>query len=150
MKTASVILGIIGGVLAILCALFIFFGSLFFSGVLAKIENSENLGVYHDDKYDLNEEISDSDTSGIFKGLGAFTGIYGSFVLLAGVLGAVGAIYVNMKNKMAGIFMLVGGAIMFITIWGFFIAVMLFLGGIFALIQEKKDKSEIQSSAISN
>jgi protein-S-isoprenylcysteine O-methyltransferase Ste14 len=154
MKTASVVLGTVGGILALICAILILLGSAFFNVILNQIyeeekfyseSENEDSELDADDlkKYKLDDaKAEDDDESTVtdeqIKNFMSWFGIiYGLFVLTAGLLGVISVFFVNTKNVLAGVLMLVGGIIMFITLWGFIIAVMLVLGGIFALVNGK-------------
>lgn len=139
MRTASRVLGIVGGCLAIVFSLFIIFAGVMFIAVIPIIENSEfDSSIQPDNDFDdgfnfNNEEVDESTRFGgmIFLGLG-------SLIFTSGVLGLVGGILVKKRNVLSGIFMLIGGGICLIIIWAFLLGILLLLGGIFALVNESK------------
>lgn len=60
-------------------------------------------------------------------------------IFVSGVLGVVGGILVKKKKILSGVLMLIGAVASFFTIWGIIVAILLLLGGIFALVNEPKN-----------
>ncbi|MFA5676282.1 MAG: hypothetical protein WDA65_07120 [Christensenellales bacterium] len=140
MKKTGYVLGIVGGCFALVIAFasllgglfFIMGGRAFFSEIidavnqLTKINGSWNI---------IRPNIVSFSISIIF---------FYVFVmcLAAGILGLIGAVSVCKDNVKAGVLMLVGAGLCFITpAVGFIPMVLLLLGGIFALSKEKPEQN---------
>ncbi len=137
MRTASLVLGIVGGCIALVIALFVIFGGVVFSTVVPSIDNSEFYTEYDDVEYDRESMETSSKIAGtVFI-------VMGSILFVSAILGIVGGIFVKKKNVLAGIFMLVGAAISIFTLWGFMASLLLLLGGIFALVKERNNASAV-------
>ncbi|MEX1376508.1 MAG: DUF4064 domain-containing protein [Eubacteriales bacterium] len=144
MRKASMVLGIIGGVLGILAALLSFaMGSLFKSDALTDMmeqsieiaeadpEFAEAYGDM-DIEYELNSEEFEMGTKmagGILNGIGIF-------MVIASVLGIIGAAIVNKNNIAAGVMMLLAGIGLLFTVWGILSFILFLLGGIFAFVKD--------------
>jgi len=133
MRKASMVLGLIGGIMAILIALLIIAGGVFFSQALPALMDSELSAEYYDEIGELDADV-DMDTAMSMVGV-VFAGL-GGLLLVAGILGVIGAAVVNKNNVLAGVLMLIGGVIAMITIYGFLCFILLILGGIFALVRD--------------
>jgi hypothetical protein len=119
MKTASMVLGIVGGVIAVILGLlYIFWLSTFFSDLFGSFFYSDadfDFSVFSDMYYTM------------------FT-VMGILSVVGGVLGLIGGIIVKKHNIPAGVMMIVAGVMS--------VSFLLFiLAGIFALI---KDKQQVQ------
>lgn len=139
MRTASMVLGIVGGCIALIIALFVIFGGIVFVTFIPNFEYSEFYSEFesdndfHDD-FNFNEEMQESSRFG-----GMIFLIMGSVFFVCGVLGIIGGILVKKKNILSGIFMIISAAVFFFTFWGIIAAILLLLGGIFALVNERND-----------
>ena len=123
------VLGIIGGVLAILLALLFIAGGVFFSQAFPALMES-NMDYEMDSDYNYSFDNDD------FEGLDLVGYIYGGLgivVLIGGVLGLVGGLLVNKNNVLAGVLMLIGGVMIIYLVLLF---ILLLLGGIFALVKD--------------
>jgi len=125
MKTASVILGIVGGALDALIALIImiFGGSLvglfLNSGAVEGLEGAEYAGS-------------------MITGAVVFVGF---LVLLVGVLAIIGGVVARKNLTVGGILMLAAGLLNFFGGWvGAIVALMLIVGGILALVAASEAK----------
>lgn len=139
MRTASRVLGIVGGCIALLIALFAIFGGVVFMAIIPNFEN-----VFESEDFDFDNDFDDSifnqdEMEQASRQGGMMFLAVGSVIFICGVLGIVGGILVKKHNILSGIFMLIGGVISFFTVWGIIVAILLILGGIFALINESKD-----------
>ncbi len=141
MKTASRVLGIVGGCIAFIFSAFIILGGVAFSTIFPNIEFPENDTeiIVNGEKIEFDNNI---DKDSYQKAGLVFVG-YGSAILFAGILGILGGIFVKKKNIVAGILMLVGSAISFFTLWGIFISLLLLLGGIFALVRDSSNNKTL-------
>jgi len=146
MRKASMILGIIGGVIAILVSLFAILGGMAVRTVMPEMmeqmpeimEELETQDGYTVDMSDM-PNSEEFETASNFAG-GIFTGL-GVVILIVGILGIVGGAIVKKNNVVAGVLMLIACVISIFTVWGLFAFLPLLLGGIFALV---KDNSTAQ------
>lgn len=137
MRKASYVLGIVGGCLALIIAfvslisgLFILMGGQAIFSEITSFLNQVTRMNYGPWNF----------LSGNFIGwIGGLMVLYVcAMSLSAGILGLIGAVSVNKNNVKAGVLMLVGAGLCFITpAIGFIPMVLLILGGIFALVKEK-------------
>ena len=122
MKTAAVVLGIVGGVLDALLALFI----MVFGGVVASALLNAGIPV--------GAGITGSVLTAAFV-------IAGFVILLVAVLGIVGGAVARKKPTLGGILMLVAGGLNLFGGWpGFIIGALLIAGGILALVAANEAK----------
>lgn len=136
MRKASMVLGIIGGVTAILIGLLIISGSIVFMSVMMdEITGSDDFQSYNEQEQEEYYEESVNPES-VIRLIETFYVIWGVLILISGILGVVGAALVNRKNVLAGALMLVGCAISLFTFWGFIAFLLMLLGGIFALVKD--------------
>ena len=135
MRKASKILGIIGGTLAVIIALFAMLGgAIFTSFEQAEVWSEGMESVIATDDTSDTQVIDDESMVAHFVSRVFF--ILGAFILIMGVMGVVAGAIVNKHNVASGILMIVASAALFFTVWGFISFVLLLLGGIFALIKE--------------
>jgi hypothetical protein len=139
MRTASRVLGIVGGCMAIVFSLVIIFAGVMFAVVIPSIENSEfHIDVEPDNDFYDSYNFDDETLNKFLSIPGFIFFCLRSLIFISGVLGLVGGILVTKRNVLSGVLMLVGGAICLVIIWAFLIAVLLIIGGIFALVNENK------------
>lgn len=143
MKTASLVLGIIGGVLAII------FGIIFIISGIAVNSLFGSADALADTMGELSEQMeaegwtvedSDVDMSGYDAAVGAgLTTIYvvGALSIVGAILGIVGGAMAKKKNVLAGILMLVAAIPSFFTGLGIIASILFIIGGILALIPDK-------------
>ncbi len=148
MRTASMVLGIVGGVLALLFAIIYLISGAFVSGSANIIDDYTNFnnGEFSDDFFDSYDDGTFSYEFDVNPGAIVDYGIQAAAVwlwisgvlsIIGGVLGIIGGAQVKKKNVMAGVFMLVGGVLSVFTGVGFISMVVLVVGGILALVKEK-------------
>ena len=151
MRTAGMVLGIIGGSIALIIAVVVFVVALLSFATSDFIESevmSDMDGVYEAcDAYGVEY---DSDIIEESLSYGAKTGGYiaigtGIALFISGILGIVGGAMTKKKHVLAGVFMLISAVLSFITIWGILAGLLLLLGGIFALVKVKP-KQEIAAA----
>jgi len=130
MKKASMILGIVGGIIAILVALLSLLGSAVFRSIGPAFDEDTPIKYEEFDEYE--NTVMNQVASNTFLGFGAT-------VLIAGILGLVGAAKVNQNNVSAGIMMIIASIISLLSFWGIFSFLLFLLGGIFALVNDKSD-----------
>jgi hypothetical protein len=131
MKKASHILGIIGGVLALVgavgCIIFGLLIAVFAPGLAGFISG-----------FMTGSEAQLPSLFSMFSQIGGIAIIIAGVVMVAiGVLALLGAKNVNINNTKAGVLMLVAGGLSLCTGWGWVITVLCVLGGVFALVKEK-------------
>jgi hypothetical protein len=131
MKKASHILGLIGGVLALVAAAGCIIGGLIlavFAPGLAGFVSGFLRGP----------EASLPGFFSLFSQIGGIAVIVVGLVSVAvGVLALIGAHHVNKNNVKAGVLLLVAGGLSLCTGFGWVITVLCVLAGIFALVKEK-------------
>ncbi len=134
MRVASMVLGIVGGVLAIITAIvFIVMG-----GVMASLNNDidfdiqiENRGFPFDRHSFWMSGNSDDMALTVFHSMGIIFLIAGSVSLAGGVLGIVGGSIVKKKNVPAGVLLIIAAVLC--------ASVLFTLAAIFALVHDKKN-----------
>ncbi len=130
MRTTSMVLGIIGGIVAILFGLSIILGGIAFS------EDSLWEDMYDASVYDSGIAYQQySADAGRDMAAAMFIGL-GACALISGALGLTGGIIVKRKNNAAGVMMIIAAVL---SAFGFFnlVAMILFiLGAVFALKKE--------------
>jgi hypothetical protein len=160
MRTASLVLGIIGGVLAIIFAVISFFIGTAANVALDELEDInisdidgmedlddfqiliEDENVHIDGSVDLDEPLQ---FAGRFAGsfVGALFWIPAILSLIGGVLGIVGAALTRKKNVIAGVLMIIAAVLCLFTVVGFISTILFVLGGIFALINDKSAQAPV-------
>ncbi len=150
MRTASMVLGIVGGILAII-----------FSIVALVIAGTADIFIpnvnYYDDfmdefddalegfgdeygfefDFDYNYDWNDAAQSAARAGI-TYMYVAGSLGIIGGILGIIGGAVVKKKNVLAGIFMIIGCVLSSLSGWGLFGSIPLLVGGILALIKDKR------------
>lgn len=153
MRTASKVLGIAGGALAILIAVIVLISGIAVMNTVPSIiddalEYSDGFNFDSDDfnfdNGEFNFDNGEFSFDGSFDGYGAVQGIVVTgliFVcvisIIGGVLGIVGGVLAKKKNVVAGVLMLVGCVLAGFSGWGIFCSIALLVGGILALVKEK-------------
>ncbi len=132
MRKSSMVLGLIGGILAVLIGLLIIAGGAFFTEMFPTMMESEIYSAGSDF-----EDFSSADMDMMSSVFTVFFTAFGAAILIAGILGVIGAAVVNKNNVLAGVLMLLGAAFTFFTVYAFISFILLLLGGIFALTREK-------------
>lgn len=139
MKTASLVLGIIGGVLAIIFAI-IFIGSGALVGSMAQ-GIDELTAQMEEEGWEVVEDESVSvlatDVTGAAAGTLLFIGIAS---IIGAAMGIVGGALAKKKSIIAGILMLVAAIPSFFTGLGIIASVLFIIGGIMALIPQKTEQ----------
>ena len=144
MKTASLVLGIIGAAFAIIVAIVFLAGGAFLGAASNVVNNmDEQLG-------DIIAESTDGDVRVDIDldGLGEVTGAAADLVsvwayvwcglsVVGAVLGIIGAVKVNKNNVTAGVLMLVAAVPSFFTGVGIIASILFIIGGILALVSGK-------------
>ncbi len=131
MRKASMILGIIGGVAAILVGLLAISGGVFFNNAYPEIMDE----IESEGAYPVELEQAAGFEAGTKLAGQLFMGI-GYVILAAGVMGLIGGIVVNKNNIIAGVLMLISSVVTFFTVWAILSFILFLLGGIFALIKD--------------
>ena len=158
MKKASKILGIVGGVIAILLALFAFARVRYYHvDVPAFIESSSDEEYYNETyqetyKKMFSDILGDAYTPRVYTFSEAlkmvvniFIGI-GILISIAGILGIVSGAILEKSNIVAGVLMIIASIISLITVVGIIASPFLLLGGIFALIKDRSgDEIQVES-----
>ncbi len=122
MKTASLVLGIIGGVLAIIFAImFIASGAL----VNTAVDTLEGFDAF-DEVY--NAAVGATTT---------WLYVAGILSIIGGILGIVGGALAKKKNVLAGILLVVAAIASLFTALGFIATILFVLAAVFAFIPEK-------------
>ena len=157
MRTAGMIMGIVGGAIALLFALFIIFGGLAFMNLGIwdssysydydfnsdfdsdlNFDSLDNLDDLNFENYDFDDEL-DNDFYESAENMGrAVAGtvflVFGIITAIAGVLGLVGGLIVKKKNVAAGVMMIIAAVLSLFNI----ISMALFiLGAVFSLMRDR-------------
>jgi hypothetical protein len=151
MRTASMVLGIVGGILAIILGIV----ALVIAGTADIFILEDSYGNYMDDFNDALEKFSDGNYDFDFeydfnysyewdvatqaaRGYVTYLYIAGSLGMIGGILGIIGGAIVKKKNVLAGVFMIIACVLSSLSVWGLFGSVPLLVGGILALIKDKR------------
>jgi len=126
MRKASMILGIIGGIIAIIIALFVIGGGIIFRNMPELMQNAQNTRIA--------ERAVDIGMR--YNLAGNLFIIVGVVIILAGVTGIVGGAMVKEHNTAGGIMMLTAGFVSLITGWAAIAFILLLIGGIFAFVKD--------------
>ncbi len=155
MKTASLVLGIIGGVLAVIFGIVYIIGGIAAASLVGSADALANtLGEFGDAMEAEGWTVEDADVD--FEGfddvynasVGAgITMIYvvGIISIVGAVLGIVGGAMVKKKNVVAGVLMLVAAVPSFFTGLGILASILFIIGGILALIPDKQAAPPVQA-----
>ena len=141
MRTASMVLGIVGGVLAIIFAIIViligYSASYFIDSVDSMDSDEWHLRFEDQDIHfetDMNANIPDFAS----KTVRSIVWIPAILSFAGAALAIIGAVFVKKKNTMAGVLMIVAAVLSFFTAVGFLASVILVVGGILALVPENK------------
>ncbi len=126
MRTAGMIMGIVGGAIAILFGAFFIFGSAMFFSM-------GSWNSYMSDSYSQAQQASSITGGTVFL-------VIGIIIILTGVLGLVGGLIIKKKNVAAGVMMIVAAGLSLFSFFNIISMVLFILGGIFALM---RDRSQI-------
>lgn len=150
MRTASMVLGIVGGVLAIIFAIiFIMSGAVMSTGVdvvndldglVVDIEGEDGNSV-HVDLTENSSELFDTMAGSMVRAAQTWIWIAAILSLVGAVLAIIGGAVVKKKNVLAGIFMIIAAVLCLFTGLGFIATIVLILSAIFAFV---KDNSQPQ------
>ncbi len=154
MRTASLVLGIVGGVLAVIFGVMCIIGGIVAGSFVGHVDELntalENWDTMTNDDWNIND--SDIQIDGYenvynsFLGLGAsIIYVIGGFSIVGAALGIIGGALVKKKNVVAGILMLVASVPSLFTGFGIIASILLIIGGILALIPEKPSASPVQA-----
>ncbi len=144
MKTASLVLGIIGAAFAIIAAIVFLAGGAFMGAASSVVSNmDEQLG-------DIIAESSDGDvtvnidldgldevTSVAAGAVSVWAYVWCGLSVVGAVLGIIGAVKVKKNNVTAGVLMLVAAVPSFFTGIGIIASILFIIGGILALVSGK-------------
>lgn len=149
MRTASLVLGIVGGVLAIIFGIvslviagtadiFIPGGYSYYDDYMDEFNDAleEFSDGYYD--FDFDYDYSWDIATQAARGYVTYMYIVGPLGIIGGILGIVGGAIVKKKNILAGVFMIVGCLLSSLSGWGLFGGIPLLVGGILALIKDKR------------
>ncbi len=137
MKTASMVMGIIGGSIALIVALVMIVTGVAFYSISDYSHsewNSEWNFEYSDSLDDYDIQINPGRVTGFVGGGIIFFAVLSLF---AGVLGLVGGIIAKKRNVAAGVLMIIAAPL---SLFGYFnvVSMILFiLGAVFAFVKEK-------------
>lgn len=126
-KTAGMILGIVGGVIDAIIGLLCIVGGAFMGSILGGLSGVQGVDV-------------PPEASGIIS---AGVTVVGVIILLVAVLAIVGGAITNKHAVVGGILMLIAGLLNFFGAWlGFIIALILIAGGVLALVGSSQEKAK--------
>jgi len=150
MRTASLVLGIVGGILAIIFGIvsLVIAGtadifvpdSIYYDDFMNEFDDAlEQYGDEYgfDFKFDYNYDWNDAAQAAARAGI-IYMYIAGSLGIIGGILGIIGGAIVRKKNVLAGVFMFIGCVLSSLSGWGLFGGIPLLVGGILALVKDKR------------
>jgi len=132
MKNTSMVLGIIGGGIAILFGLFLMFGGMMY------LNTSTWQNIYNASE-GLRNSISESEYIQLATTGGAVFLGFGIASVIAGALGLIGGIIVKKNNVAAGVIMLIAAGLSVLVFFNVVSMILFILGGIFALKKEPQN-----------
>lgn len=153
MRTAGMIMGIVGGAFALLFAVLLILGSVAITNLVPwnntyeydydydDFNNWNDFNDYDDfsnwddfNDYD-NNFISNSTARNIAGTVFLIPGICG---VIAGVMGLVGGIIIRKKNVASGVLMIIAAVLSLICFFNIVSMVLFILGGVFALMRDRQ------------
>ena len=147
MKTASFVLGIIGGVLAIIIGIIYIIGGAAASAFVGSTDQLSNTLNELGDQLEADGwtvDNSDMDLSALDGTYNAAVGaalttvyIFGILGIIGGVLGIIGGAISKKKNILAGIFLIIAAVTGFLVAFGFLASILFIIAAIFAFIPAK-------------
>lgn len=152
MRTASLVLGIVGGILAIIFGIvslaiagtadyFIPGSYSYYDDYMDGFNDAlEDFGNDYDFDFDFDYDYDYNWDAATQAARGAVTYMYiaGALGIIGGILGIIGGAIVKKKNVIAGVFMIIGCVLSSLSGWGLFGGIPLLVGGILALIKDKR------------
>ena len=142
MRTASMVLGIVGGCVALVLAILSVLGGLMLTSILPDMFETElfdELGVYEQVEDVIEADLAEESILLVTNIGGSFLWIYAALLFICAAAGIAGGIIVKKQNIAAGVLMLVGGVLAIVTVWGILAGALTAAGGILALVKEKTD-----------
>lgn len=133
MRTASLVLGIVGGVLAIIFALIFIMGGAFVGNMGSVLGEMGGDGLVIE-----GNDISIDQAVGV--AVSSFY-ILGGLSIVGAVLGIVGGAMAKKKNIFAGVLLIVAAIPSFFT--GFIASIIFIIGGILAFIPQKDNQAAV-------
>jgi len=169
MRIASLFLGLIGGLLALLLAVFAVAGGMTVLRVkglaLTRLDETLNEasldwddlsfslssvnGAVSVDADDQDADVNDMLYTAADQGLGftqVLLWVVAALSLIGGIFGIVGGSLALKRNRPAGILMLIGCVPALFTGLGLIVSIMLLLGGIFALVPVKPKNNRLKDA----
>ena len=161
MRTAGMVMGIVGGAIAILLSILLIFGSVVFTNYRSWDNSFYNDDWNYDDyldswdsldSYDYNfdfnnyltDDIAYNDVESMSQTIaGGIFLLFGIGSAIAGILGLVGGLIVKKKNVAAGVMMIIAAALSLICILNIISMVLFILGGIFALMRDRQQQPQV-------
>jgi len=132
-KNASMVLGIIGGVVSILLGLFLILGGATFMSE-SFWENAFSNATSTGD-VQINPEYMQQ-----YKSTGTFFMRLGIFSSISGIVGMIGGMIVRKMNVAAGVMMLVAAVLNMFVFFNVLSIILFIIGGIFALVREPQSR----------
>ena len=150
MRTASMVLGIVGGILAIILGIVTLIitgtadiftpNSYYYDDFMDEFDDAlEQFGDKYDFdfEFDYNYDWDDAAQATTRAGI-TYMYIAGTLGIIGGILGIIGGAVVKKKSVLAGVFMIIGCVFSSLSVWGLFGGIPLLVGGILALIKDKR------------
>lgn len=152
MRTAGMVMGIVGGAIALVVAVFLILGSVAVTN-LAPWNNTYEYNYDYDDDFsnwDDDNEFSSwdddfkqdliSETQDVAKNVaGTMFLVPGIIAAVAGIMGLVGGIIVKRKNVATGVLMIIAAVLSLFSFFNIVSMVLFILGGVFALMRERQN-----------
>lgn len=164
MKTAGLVLGIIGGILAIILGFVYILGGIAADAIVGSTDQLSNTlneldaslselsdqmeaegWTVDDSDYGLGDLTDELEVSGLDSAYDATVGaaitsayIFGILAIIGGILGIIGGALIKKKNILAGIFLIIGAITGFFVALGFLASILFIIAAIFAFIPDKK------------
>ncbi len=157
MRTAGMVMGIVGGAISLLLAILIILGGVAFMNITPWTNSFDydydfdpdldfdSWDSFDDFDYDFNNYMTDDIAYNDYESMGQ-TIAGGVFVVLgigsaiAGILGLVGGLIIKKKNVAAGVMMIIAAVLSLVCFLNIISMALFILGGIFALMRDRQQQ----------
>lgn len=138
MRTASLVLGIVGGVLAIIFALVFMLGGAFVNSMGGALTEMESQG------WEVESDLGDMTIDGATGLAASMFYIVGGASIVGAILGIIGGAMAKKKNIVAGVLLIIAAIPSLFTGLGIIASVLFVIGGILAFIPQKENQATVQ------
>lgn len=150
MRTASMVMGIVGGSIAILVSILLIFGSIAFFNFnswgydddydsnMNSFDNFDKWNRFDDFDFDEESDVNNMVQHNVPNVVGTIFLIPAICAALAGIMGLVSGIIVKKKHTASGVMMIVAAALSLFSFFNIVSMILFVLGAVFALMRERQ------------